>query len=332
MELTGSLFDRSVGRPRSWHTTLLIALALYGAAFLVGWRGYSITELFADGHWRGVLISPTIILYVLLIAPKLSEMEDEVIDAVLPLAELDDQPSAALASESASMSPRQEMGAIAVGALGGAIIAGASVGPSLDWVTVYTLILTPAVLGLLSWTVYASVVSVRVTAGLLEQQLRVNLLDLSPFKIVGRSSLYLALAFVGGVTIALIFSAPEPAVLGAWEFWLVNGPMFMMPVVIFFWNMYPTHRIIASAKADELKELRRQMRSLSLRLLEGIEKAEGTPQVSAEMQALIAYEQRLEQVQTWPYDVTTLRSLVVSVLIPGVTVVAQVAVRRLVGW
>lgn len=331
MEFTETLFERSIGRPRARHTILLIALILYGAALLVGALEYGIDSLFAEGHWRGLLVGPTVILYVLLIAPRLTKMENEVIDAILPLAELNGEPSDALASASPSIDPQQELGAIAFGLLGGAIIVAAYGGLALDWVTVYGLILTPAMLGLLSWTVYASVVSIRVTAALLQQPLSVDVLNLGPFKVVGRSSLYLALAFVGGVTIALVFSAPDASVLLTLEFWLINGPMFLMPVMIFFWNMHPTHKLIASAKEAELEDMRHLMRSLSVRLLEGIRETEGAPQVTAEIQALIAYEKRLEQVQTWPYDVSTLRSLVVSVLVPGVTVLAQVAVRRLLG-
>lgn len=332
MEFAETLFERSIGRARAWSTILLIALMLYGSALLVGALEYGLGNLFTEVRWRGILLSPTVILYILLIAPKLTRMENELIEAILPLAEHDDGPPAILARESPSVSLQQEIGAIALGFVGGIVIVITSEGLAVNWVTVYSLILTPAVLGLLSWTVYASVVSVRVTAALLEQPLRVNVFNLRPFKVVGRSSLYLALAFVGGVTIALFFSAPDLSGLLTPQFWLINGPMFLMPVVIFFWNMYPTHRIIASTKEAELQDLRHHMRSLSLRLVEGIREMDGAPQVSVEIQALIAYEKRLEEVQTWPYDVSTLRSLVISVLVPGITVLAQAAVRRLLGW
>ncbi len=331
MEFAETLFERSIGRARARPTILLIALMLYGSALLVGALEYGIGNLLTQGQWRGTLLSPTVILYILLIAPKLTTMENELIEAILPLAEVDDRPSAILARESPRVGLQQEMGAIALGFLGGIVIVIANGGLAVNWVTIYSLIFTPAVLGLLSWTVYASVVSVRVTAALLQQPLRVDVFDLGPFEVVGRSSLYLALAFVGGVTIALVFSAPDLSGLLTPEFWLINGPVFLMPVVIFFWNMYPTHKIIAAAKQGELRELRHHLRSLSVRLMEGINRTKGAPQISAEIQALIAYEERLEQVQTWPYDVSTLRSLVVSILVPGITVLAQVAVRQLLG-
>lgn len=174
-------------------------------------------------------------------------------------------------------------------------------------------------------------VSIKVKAPLLEQ-LRINLFDLAPFKIVGRRSLYLALASVGGVTLALFFSASLPTVFQTLEFWLIDAPIFLIPTIIFFWNTYPTHKVIASAKKDEIREVRHHIRAVSRALLTRNGQLRDAPRTSDRLQALIAYEQRLQQVQTWPYDVSTLRSLVVSALIPGVTVLAQVPLRRLLPW
>lgn len=332
MELDETLFDRTIGRSRSWQITLLIAVVLYGLAFLIGSLQYGPSDFFARGHWRGILISPTIIVYVLLIAPMLTQMEIDMISAIVPLSELDQERSATAFSKTAEVSAAQEIGAIAVGSLIGAGIVAGYDGLSLRWITLYNLVFVSTVVGLLSWTVYASVVSIKVTAALLELPLRVNLLDLSPFEVVGRSSLCMALAFVGGVTLALFFSAPEPSVFQTLEFWLINAPMFVIPVIIFFWNMYPTHGIIASAKEDEIREVRHHIRAVSRQLLTRNGQPRITPQASDHLQALITYEKRLHQVQTWPYDVSTLRSLVVSVLIPGVTVLAQVGLRRALGW
>ena len=158
------------------------------------------------------------------------------------------------------------------------------------------------------------------------------LFDLDPFKVVGKSSLYLALAFIGGFTLALIFSAKDLSIFKNLEFWLINMPMFLIPFFIFFWNMYPTHKIIDLAKRDALKKAGQVIQGTSAQLLNENNQTAEAADLSQTVQGLLAYEQRLEQVQTWPYETSTLRSLFGSILIPVVTVVGQVILRRLLGW
>ena len=42
-----------------------------------------------------------------------------------------------------------------------------------------------------------------------------------------------------------------------------------------------------------------------------------------EVNALVAYEKELDQASTWPYNPVILRTLVVSVLIPSVALLAR---------
>lgn len=45
-----------------------------------------------------------------------------------------------------------------------------------------------------------------------------------------------------------------------------------------------------------------------------------------EINALAAYDQRLQTAPTWPYNTGMLRTLIFSVLIPAATVLAKIAV------
>jgi len=332
MNSSETIFEKTIGRARPWWATLLIGLFLFVLAFAVGIFEHGLPNLFTEGYWRGLFINPSIIFYIMLIAPKLTQMENEVIEAIIPLGGLTEETLQQVFEDTQAERPFREWVSVGVGVL--VIILTMVFGGGIEFglTGIFVLLVSAAAFGILSWTVYASVVSVRVTARLLKQPLQVNLFDLDAFKVVGRSSLYLALAFIGGFTLALFFTAPDFSVLQNVEFWLINLPMFLIPVIIFFWNMYPTHKIIDSAKRAALKQAGQMIRVVSARLMAGIDHTSGAGELSQSLQGLIAYEQRLEKVQTWPYEVSTLRSLFGSILIPVITVVGQVALRRLLGW
>ncbi len=45
--------------------------------------------------------------------------------------------------------------------------------------------------------------------------------------------------------------------------------------------------------------------------------------------ALLAYEQRLTDARTWPYNTAMLRTLFLSVLVPAITILLKTLVERL---
>lgn len=332
MKFPETIFEKTIGRERPWEITLIIGLALLMMALIIGSVEYGISDFFIQGYWRGFFIYPSIIFYILLIAPKLTQMENKVIEAIIPLGDLTEEKIHQIFEETQAFRPLREYMVVGAGVL--IIIVSLLTGGDINFnlAGLYYLLQTATAFGMLSWTVYASVISVRVTAQLLKQPLRVNLFDLDAFKVVGKSSLYLALAFIGGFTLALIFSAPDFAVFQSLDFWIINFPMFVIPVIIFFSNMYPTHKIIDSAKRAALKQVAQQVRTVSDQMLTGAGQSSDAGMLSQAMQGLIALEERIDKVQTWPYEVSTLRSLFGSILIPAVTVVAQVLLRRMLGW
>ena len=60
--------------------------------------------------------------------------------------------------------------------------------------------------GLLGWLGFTSIANTRLVNHLLRLPLRVDPLDITPFEAIGRQSLVLALAFVGGNTISLLLA------------------------------------------------------------------------------------------------------------------------------
>ncbi len=309
----------------------MVGSVLFLIALVVGWLEFGLPNLFVGGYWRGVFLNPCIIFYIILIAPELTQMENKVISTIIILGGLSEEKINNVFKETHAIHPIRELLAFGAGIIIITIIMVVGGNINFEMFDIFHLVTTAITFGLLSWTAYASLISIRITAELIVQPLRVNLFDLEPFKVIGKSSLYLSLAFIGGITLAIIFSAPDLAILQNWEFWLVNIPILMIPVIIFFWNMKPTHQIIDTAKRDSLRKVGQEIHTISDSILNSKDSLSNTERVSQRLQGLIILEERLEKVQTWPYDVSTLRTLLGSILVPALTVFGQVLLRSLFG-
>ena len=94
-------------------------------------------------------------------------------------------------------------------------------------------------------------------------------LDDLHFEAVGRQSLVLALVFIGGITLSLLFTYQE-AIISSPEFWVTNILFVLFTVLIFFLSMRPTHSLLAAERKRELQPIQARInktcRDLVLRL------------------------------------------------------------------
>lgn len=316
MDLPQTYFDKWLGRSRPLTTIAIAGLVLYGIAFLIGYLTYGLPDLFREGVWRAIFRAPTIILYILLVGPRLNQLEAQVLAAISPLTALAEHELVILIQERATDKPHYEWASMGTGLLAGSLVVIVDGNLSWSWLSVYLLVSTAVMGGLLAWIIYVSVLSVDYIAVLLKLPLHINLFNLSPFVTVGRQSLYLALAFAGGIAISLFFVAIDLTFGQRLEFWLIYVPLLLMPVAIFFFNMYPTHQLIAAAKDEELGKVRRHIPDLSSQLLNQFARNEKDDTLNTTVTAVLTYEQRLQQISTWPYDIGMLRTLLFSIFLP----------------
>ena len=323
MDLPSSLFQRFISRPRSpWPALgLLVFLpaALLAAARVEG----SLAGFFAQRRSLALFVPPTVIAYILLISPRLARMDAIVVGSFRPLVLLDDESYRRAVWQALRIQPRHEMLAIGAGLVVGLLVSASSVAPGFSWLSLVWIVSETLMFGLLAWTVHVSLASSRLSGVLLRQPLRVDPLDTIPFQAVGRQSLLLALVFVGGISLSLVFTLFDAAQASNVGFWLPYLFLASVPIVVFFLNMYPTHRVLATSRVRELEAVRRQLRSSFHLLLHRLEQKEETGSLPSETCALAVYEKRLLQVSTWPYNTAMLRTLGVSVFLPAVTVLAR---------
>jgi hypothetical protein len=329
MDLPTSLFARFISRPRRLRVMLGLALLLFLPAFAAAYLDGTLRSFLGSGQWRGVLLPPSLILYILAVAPSIARMEANVLRSFRPLVLVDDDRFSRVLSEAARIKPSSEVVAFGIGVLLGLLWVIRGSGISVTWIELYWLLSTALMFGLLGWTIYVSLTSGRLTTALLHEPLRIDLFDVAPFNAIGRQSLLTALVFVGGITLSLLLSGLEPAILRLPEFWLVYIPLALVPVFVFFLNMHPTHQVLADAKKRELQVVQRHIQQAGRALIQRREESQDIGNLAAEIQALIAYDQRLQMTRTWPYNTAMLRTLFFSVLIPVATVLVRYIIERL---
>jgi hypothetical protein len=326
MDTQTSLYVRLIGRPQRPRLKWAIVLLLFLLPLALASREIGIEALIRQGAWRELLLPPTVIAYILWMAPRLARADTEVLRAFRPVVLLDDASYDRLVSDASHIDPRREVFAFGAGAALGLFMAARGSQYSLSWLVVVWRLSAALMYGLLFWTVQGSFAATRLTAAILRQPLQVDVLEPAPFYPIGRQGLAAALVFVGGVTLGMLFSLTQLSILLLPEFWLIFLPQLAVPVVIFFLTMASTHRVLAAAKEAEQgivhQHLQRSFRELKQRLAQH----QDTGRVTAEINALVAYDERLQRAPTWPYNTTMLRTLVFSVFIPGATLVGRVIV------
>jgi hypothetical protein len=302
--------------PRSIWTRLLTALGLIllalGAAALDG----LLARILAAGFWRPVLLPGVIIFYIWTVSPLVDRGQAEVVRRFRPIVQLDDAAFEALVSRYSVYSAWKETLALGIGAAVGVLLG--SVGmqdPNAMWLRVYWIAANSLMCALLGWTIYGAMDSTRLTNALHNQPLCFDLFDLHPFEPVGRQSLLLALVFIGGLTLAMLFGL-SASNIGAWQTWVIYLPMAVLPVLIFFMHMRGTHAVLAAEKRRLLGQVQSHIRSLTPALQQALAETRPYGELAAEYAAVSAYELRLQTARTWPYNTAMLRTLAFTVLLP----------------
>ena len=298
-----------------------------GAAALDG----ALDEFFSEGQWRGMASAPSVILYIVVIAPIVSRSDRQVPCSLRPLLLLSDDEFTRWSNKRAYIRSDVELAAFAAGAASGILLVVLTTSTPIvfSWRFMYWSATTATMFALLAWTIYVSIAGTRLTAALHRQPMQINLFDTTAFEAVGRQSLLLALVFVGGITLSLLFQATQPDSLRTIQFWLVYLPLAMVPIAVFFLNMLPTHRVLAACKRQEYAAAHQHMLQAYRAMQRRLDAGQNDAAEVAEATLLMAYEQRLREARTWPYNTAMLRTLFLSVFVPIATILLQMIIKRL---
>jgi hypothetical protein len=318
-----SLLDRTIGRPRPVWVTLAIAALLVAMMLAASYADDRFASLGETGQLWARLTPIAIIMYVLVVAPWLSREEQLALERFRPIVLLDDEELETALVQASSLKGWKEVLALGAGVtLGAVAVLRGGAGDASGWMLAYTTISAALMNGLLLWAIYVSIFSAHWSSLLLRQPLEIDLFAMEPFEAIGRQSLMLALAFMGGSALALFFVAPIEAISPTF-IWASALPAVLVAVSIFFLNMQPTHRVLAAAKVRALQDVRTRLSGAYQTLVERQQMDGDTGSVSSLLSSLLDYEQRLQQSRTWPYNTDMLRTLLLSVLVPIGTVLLR---------
>jgi hypothetical protein len=319
-----SLWARVIGHRRRPWITLIIGLLLVLSPLVAAYVDGVLDDLLSDGSWRLSLSPAAVIVYILAVAPVVERAEAAVINAFRPLVLVDDRSFDRLVIEASRLSPLGEGVSFSLGAIFGLWMGNAWLYDSdAFWLRLIVLPSAAFMFGLLAWIIYGAVAGTRLIAELHRQPLRIDIFDTRPFRPVGRQSLIIALVFVGGIVLGMVFGLGRESILD-WRNWILYLFLALVPVFVFFLNMRPTHRVLAAEKSRQLDAVQGQILRACRTLMARIEAAKSTGTLGAEINALVAYEERVQATSTWPYDTAMLRTLFFSVIIPGGAALARV--------
>lgn len=326
-----SVWFRLIGRRRPLWITVAIGLLLILAPLVAAYLDGLLDDLLSQGHWRLILGPGVVIAYILVVAPFVEQAKAGVVDAFRPLVLIDDDSFDRLVVEASRVNPIGEGVAFGLGAVLGVWI-GQSwlLDPDAFWLKLVVIPSIGLMFGLLVWTIYVALASTRLNAELHRQPLRVDIFDTKPFWPVGRQSLIIALVFVGGIVLGMLSSLVGESILD-WRNWLLYFLLALVAVLIFFLNMRPTHRVLAAEKKQELEAVQGHILLACRALMARFDAEESAGMLGAEINALVAYEKRVQETSTWPYDTAMLRTLFLSVIFPAVAALARIVGEFLVG-
>jgi hypothetical protein len=326
MDQSASLFDHYFSKKRPWWLTLIVCLTLLLLPFVAAFIDGNIEIYLSPRIWRIYLLAPTIIIYIWLVSPLMARTGDQVIDAIRILVDLDSAEYDQIVHNVSRIKPAHEWLAFGIGILVSVL---ANITTDFDqgftWLTFYWIVSTCLMYGILAWTIFVSIASTRVNTALHRVPMHIDILNPNQFETVGRQSLLLALVFIGGFTLSLLFTFHEGSLTSP-EFWISNILFVLFTILIFFLSMRPTHRLLAKEKENELEPIQSRINHKCRELAFHLDQIGETGVLSAEINALAVYEERLLAARTWPYNLTMLRTLFFSVFIPLGSILARLTV------
>mgnify|MGYP001820897375 CR=1 FL=1 len=320
---TKSFIDQLL--PPSWPQIALAAAILA----LLALAAISLDQLWPavwqDGYWSIILTAPTVIIYILIVSHVMVPFQANAVNSLRRISSLEDAAVDQLIQQTEAHERKWAVPALALGFAFGFIATSPwSNGDRFSWLMWYLALVNGLMFALIALVIQTSLASSRLTSHLQQQPLDFDIFYTAPFLPIGLHSLISALAFIGGSTIVIFFSAIGRQGLILVDL-ILHGILILITLLIFFLPMRQTHRVLRDAKLEEQRKLRRQLAAAYRRLEQMTleEKQEDILNFATEVNLWQGYEERLKSVPTWPFNAGILRTLFASILLPILVTLGQ---------
>ncbi len=312
---------------RSWTITAVVGVLLLLAVLVAALEG-ELASLFDWDEVSFFIFLILFIIYFLVVYPFMLRSREQAVLAFKPLLSLDDDAFNKVAENISKPSRRWEWTAIFLGIL---VFMGINMGTDgtsdFSWLIVYFVITLTIVYGLMGWLIYDTLVGIVRVSRLSRRDLKLDILDTEMMAPVASWSLGISLVFVGAILLSIIGNVSQSGDL------LLNANtiigyviMICITLLIFFLSMWTAHRALSEAKKSKLipaqKQLAEISRELEVRVVKG--QREGMIELSSTFTAWTAYEKRVKETPTWPFNAATVRRLIASILTPGLVYLIKI--------
>jgi len=309
--------------------TVVVAVVMLLVLVLVVCLDSAFTGLSEWGFWRDFLDAPVLIIYILVVYTFIWRLWWQSVQALQSLLPVDEGDSNRLEVEVPIPNRRREWVAILTGAVFWLSLwqPWAWDGrwePGAIWLSVYDAVTQSILFGLLSLLIYSSFAGSRYLSRISRQHLNLDIFDTGTLTPVARSGLGVSIAFIGGISLSLVFQTQED--LLSWNNITVWILLVCFAVILFFLSIWSTHNILAGAKRRELSLARDYLVKVTRDLRESAIQGtvEGKDSLYTAVSAWGIYERRVREVPEWPFNAGILRRLFASVLVPGVVYLLKV--------
>jgi hypothetical protein len=270
---------------------------------------------------------PVMLAYSLAIQPAYRRYRLKAIHAYRPLVPVEDEEIKTAYSNASLFNRRREWISLLIGVIGGILItqpwdptgpgqnstyAGQSV-----WLSIYGILVTLLMYCVIAFFIYSSLSSTRLFSEIYQGQLEINIFNTSSLEPIGQWSLVIALSYIGGMTLSVLFLNFRMLTVEA----LIVYPLLIVTfLLVFFLNMKSIRDSIADAKRREVKSVREELTEVSSTLIarEPTVKTEDNLTLIGRISTLEGYIERVQGLSEWPLSADIKRRLALSSFLPGI--------------
>jgi hypothetical protein len=293
-------FVKFVRIPWSWAIsiiTIIFLLLLILVAFVNGYFDDGIDW----GFWRSGL-EPVIIVYILVIFPFIQKLWERALRSLKLLL-----PQPELINGINTYKRSREWMSLFLGAV--FYVALSQPWNSIKhWTDLYTALSGIIMFGLLGLLIYSGLTGTIRLARLNRQHLNIDIFDTKLLIPVAQWSLSVSLAFVGGITISILFQ-PFENLQSVYSI-IIYSILICVTVSLFFLSIWSTHDTMAMAKKNELNMVRNNLNNARNEL--------------KQCAVWGMYEKQVLEIPAWPFNAGVLGRLIASAIVPAIIYIIKI--------
>jgi hypothetical protein len=284
-------------------------------------------EPFDLEFWRVNMFVPIVLAYSLAVQSAYRRFRVNALRAFRLLVPLDDDAFLLALSKASLFNRRREWISMLAGVVGGLLVSQPwdPAGPGMNssyvgqsiWLSIYGILVTLLMYSIIGFFIYSSISSTRLFSDVYQGPLKINIFNIWSLEPIGQWSLVIALSYIGGMTLSVLFLNFQALTLEA----LIIYPVLILTMLlVFFLIMKSIHDAIVEAKQREIGRVREDIVDVCSSLTEhgSMGKTEDNLTFIGRLTTLEGYLKRVQGLPEWPLSADIKRRLALTSFLPGI--------------